>query len=95
MKVRIKREQLYDALRERKFEIPEEIELEISEEDIVKEKSNREKWEEVFVQYLSVEKFFYVPVFEQLDHITNWISEFLDENCYDATKAYEKIVEGK
>lgn len=98
MKVRIKRDDLFLKLRER-FKpnqalmvydgtvgtnlynfVPEEIELEVSESDIVKEKSNLEMWEEIF-----------------FDESRDPDEKAYVLNCldYDATQAYEKIVEGK
>lgn len=60
--------------------LPEEMELEISESDIVKEKSNLEMWEEIFFD-------------ESRDPDEK--AAVLNSLDYDPTQAYEKIVEGK
>ena len=68
---------------------PEEIELEISESDIVKEKSNCEKWEEIFMK---------IGDMETIEMVESWSkdkADLFDLNGIDATQAYEKIVEGK
>lgn len=59
---------------------PEEMEIEISESDIVKEKSNLEMWEEIFFD-------------ESRDPDEK--AAVLNSLDYDPTQAYEKIVEGK
>lgn len=61
---------------------------EISEDQIVKEKSNMQKWVDVFI------KMAHQPIYS----IEIWAesqSKIFDEMGYDATEAYEKIVEGK
>ena len=63
-----------------KIEIPDEFEIEISESDIVKEKSNLEMWEEIFFD-------------ESRDPDEK--AAVLNSLDYDPTQAYEKIVEGK
>lgn len=95
MKVRIKREQVMGFLAGRAIFLPKglslkdfsfdnlfpgEMEFEISESDIVKEKSNLEMWEEIFFDE-SRDPDEKAAVFNSLD--------------YDPTQAYEKIVEGK
>lgn len=104
MKVRIKRDDLFLKLREH-FKpnqalmvydgtvgtnlynfVPAEIELEISESDIVKEKTNRDKWVCIFNTIRS-QKYLAGSIVTA--------SELLSKYGYDATKAYEKIVEGK
>lgn len=96
MKVRIKREQLvkyFDITLRYKWGIVGQqlydYGLEISESDIVKEKSNCEKWEEVFMKICDI---------STIEMIESWAkdkADLFDLNGIDATQAYEKIVDGK
>lgn len=82
--------------------IPEEFELEIDESQVVKEKSNREKWD-IFLDKFAVNKDNGSMEYEARmarNHFSEIarrmeIATLLDSLGYDATKAYERIMEGK
>lgn len=61
-----------------------EFVINIDDAQIIKEKSNREKWQEVLKKLAGI----YGTQYSCFAHI-------LDKQGYDATKAYEKVCGGK
>lgn len=91
MKVRLTSSQILDVL-DRHAEATksgtviyinkDSIIMEIAPEQIVREKSNREKWLKVFEKYKDEDGFFF----------SNRMAEFLDQNEVNADAAYRAVV---